>query len=159
MRLTDVADIEQMFRLIESRCQEEIGISDRTFCNYSREGFRLFASCWQNSRTTRRNRRLWTRWQSKELNNNARFSCISAIFLVSLHLERQSLRQISQRQKPRKPSLLAAAARHSHVRRKILPRPPQDFATGGANLLPPVSFPVTSRVNPCTLGVFPPFPP
>ena len=54
---------------------------------------------------------------------------------------------------------LAAAARYSHVRRKNLPRPPQQFATGGASSLPPVSFPVTSRVNPCTLGGFPLSPP
>jgi hypothetical protein len=40
---------------------------------------------------------------------------------------------LGQRQKPQGLSLLAAAARYSHARHKILPRSPQQFATGGAN--------------------------
>ena len=39
----------------------------------------------------------------------------------------------SQRQEPKGLSLLMNAARHSHERHKTLPRPPQEFATGGAN--------------------------
>ena len=42
-------------------------------------------------------------------------------------------------------SLLAAAARYSHARRKILPRPLQDIRTGGANLLHAVSLPFLPR--------------
>ena len=52
--------------------------------------------------------------------------------------------------------LLAAAARYSHARRKILPRPLQDIRTGGANLLHAVSLPFLPRCFPCyTLGVYP----
>jgi thymidylate kinase len=40
---------------------------------------------------------------------------------------------VKQRQKPQDLCLLAAAARHSHVRHKILPRPPQQFAAAVAN--------------------------
>jgi hypothetical protein len=54
-------------------------------------------------------------------------------FLYLCIKKRLSLHPARQRQKPRKPSLLAAAARYSHARHKILPRPPQQFATGGAN--------------------------
>ena len=54
---------------------------------------------------------------------------------------------------PQDPSLSAHAARLSHGRCKILPRPPQDFATSGANLLPPISLPVRQGAFPCYIGV------
>ena len=43
----------------------------------------------------------------------------------------------------------ATAARHSHERCKTLPRPPQDIATDGANLLSPISLPVPEGAFPC----------
>ena len=79
---------------------------------------------------------------------NAHFSCISAFFFVSLHL-------VKVRQNPKVSCLLAAAKRYSHARHKTLPRPPQQFATGGANWLHPVSLPVTSGLNPCQDGPLP----
>ena len=54
-------------------------------------------------------------------------------------------------------SLLAAAARYSHARRKILPRPLQDIRTGGANLLHAVSLPFLPRCFTFSTLVFSPF--
>jgi len=49
---------------------------------------------------------------------------------------------------------LTTAERTSHVRHKILPRPPQDVATDGANSLHALLLPVTSRISPCYYGTF-----
>ena len=89
--------------------------------------------------------------------------CISAICFVTLHVESEDVRKdtniCTQGQSKvaiKRPMLLPAATRYSHVRHKILPRPLQDFATGGASIICPDPFPFSIGSNPFSYVVYPP---
>ena len=92
--------------------------------------------------------------QTKEKEEkNGRKTCIFSVFFVSLQIERQNCDEQSEVFERKAVTFLTAAAKLSHVRHKILPRPLQTFRTGGANLFPWASLPVSIRSNPFSIGL------